>query len=209
MEALFRRMIEMGIVPFDLRQLFYKYRSIKSAAEIITSNQIYFATAAQLNDKLELHTSILDLSFTAETKEKYLKGFFKRNQLPYGSLTDEGFKNMLLSSVDFIKNRVGIFSTSFVSNSSSLWEHYGDNHKGVCLGFKIPENMLGSHLSFKINYTDNPLKIKLVEDNGLLTHDIFYWICTKRSDFAYEKEVRIIDENAFGLKPFNKLIAKF
>ncbi len=201
----YERMVDLGVVPFDLRNPVYKYRSLIDTVEILKSNKLYFPTSVQLNDKLELHPSILDLSFTKETKEKYLSGFAKRNRADLLNLSDEQFREMLLNSIEFFKNGVGIFSTCKSSTNSSIWEHYGDNHKGVCLGFVIPKNAFGSHLSFNVHYTDQPKKIKLIDDSeGDITHDIFYWFCIKQKSFAFEDEVRIIDENGYGLRPFYK-----
>jgi hypothetical protein len=198
-------MVEMGVVPFDLRQPIYKYRTIAAAVETIRTNKVYFPNSIELKDKLELHPSIIDIEFTEETKKKYVDRIFMAvNRVP-PPVDNNTLTQILTQSVQSIKTQVGIFSSGKSANNSFLWENYGENHSGVCLGFKIPDNAFGSHLSFNVNYTDNPLKIKFINpDNGELTKDLFYWFCTKDKSYISEQEVRVLAENHCGLTPFVK-----
>lgn len=201
----FEKMVNLGISPFDLRNPVYKYRSVQSAVEILQTNKIYFPTSNQLNDQLELHPSILDISFTKETKERYLKGFALRNNSEIQTMSDAQFSETILNSVSYFRNNVGIFSTGKTSTNSCLWEHYADNHKGVCLGFASPPNSFATYLSFNVHYTDQPNKIKLISNmEGKIADDIFYWFCIKHKSFSFEEEIRIIDGDGYGLRPFRK-----
>jgi hypothetical protein len=202
---IFKRMIELGVEPFDLRQPIYKYRTFESAKDILKSNQVYFPNSVELKDKLELHTSLLDLNFTQQEKENYCKGFFKRENGRFYVCSDEEYLRILQSSIEFFKTQIGIFSTSKTATCSSLWDHYGGSGKGICLGFVIPPNASGTFLSFNINYKHPPIKVKLIdEEEGDISNDIFYWFCKKDPSYSNEEEVRLINNLGYGLTHFQK-----
>jgi Protein of unknown function (DUF2971) len=78
-----------------------------------------------------------------------------------------------------------------------IWAHYSDKHRGLCLGFEIPEMKEDpksdagyvryvQHLSpFPLNFDDMPES----------EHDSFgrSALFTKHKDWAYEKEIRVWD----------------
>ncbi len=196
------RMKELGVKPFNQQQPVYKYRKLQSAIDVIVKNEVYFATAKELEpwDRLELHPSILDLTFTKEEKQKHLKN------LGFPDCTDEVYRDTILPlSIEFFKTQIGIFSTGKSPLINPLWEKYGDVHKGVCLGFVIPANTFGTHLSFSVNYTNTPQKVKLIDaEEGDVSNDVFYWMCTKQQSYVNEEEVRLIDNNGFGVRNFLK-----
>ena len=59
-------------------------------------------------------------------------------------------------SLEILKTSIGsvhgILCFSKRWNNPPQWAHYADKHKGLCLGFDIPDNSL-----FKVRYQDNPL----------------------------------------------------
>jgi hypothetical protein len=71
------------------------------------------------------------------------------------------------------------------------WAHYADNHKGVCLGFDIPENKLR-----KVKYVSERLARETLDlpdcNEKLLT--------TKFSHWSYERERRLqIELNSYSI----------
>ena len=67
-------------------------------------------------------------------------------------LTDPEHRESLERLKTSIDNVHGILCFSKCWNNPLQWAHYADNHKGVCLGFDIPDNKL-----FEVHYLDNPL----------------------------------------------------
>jgi hypothetical protein len=69
-----------------------------------------------------------------------------------------------------------------------LWSHYGDKHKGVCLGFDVPDEFL-----ILIDYT--PIRLPLVDDSGnkVPLDESFARRLgnTKYEGWKYEEEVRV------------------
>jgi len=203
--SIYNRMVELGVTPYSMEQPVYKYRSMEAAIEILITNQVYFPTAKELEryDRLELHRSILDLSFTQEEKAKHLIAL----DLGFNDCPDQHYREKIQPlSIEFAKTQIGLFSAGKSPNNGPLWERYGNLHKGICLGFIIPPNTIATDLSFNVNYTKNPTKIKLfdvVGDNPF-SNDVFYWLCTKQERYSYEEEVRIINDKGFGFRTFEK-----
>lgn len=204
-------MFDLGIPPFNVELPFYKYRSVESAIQILESNELYFPNAIQLgvNDPYELHHSYLDLDLSQELTDRYTERIFGIiNKKPlYAS--KELFKEFNHSVIEDNKHRIGILSTATSPINSYCWQAYGDKNKGVCLGFKVPQNMYKELLDFGlailVNYTDTPTPIKIIDENTAeLTTNIYYWLCSKRTEFSREEEVRILDVNFCGAKKFPK-----
>lgn len=101
----------------------------------------------------------------------------------------------------------GILSLSKKWNSLLMWSHYGNNHKGFCIGFnenKMRESRLFG-AGFEVNYSTkfperNPLKkIEPIQDSILqLGHKSIEW--------KYEEEFRLINLKLEGLTANDRII---
>lgn len=71
-----------------------------------------------------------------------------------------------------------------------MWAHYGDKHKGICLGFDVDD----SHLKDVTYYPERiASEIAMDEEFGGLTEDIIEkLLCAKYIGWSYENEVRVI-----------------
>jgi hypothetical protein len=70
-----------------------------------------------------------------------------------------------------------------------LWSHYGDSHKGICLGFDIPVGDPGPNYDTDVLYQPNLLQIRGPEDvNFDLANRL---LRTKHESWSYEQEVRM------------------
>lgn len=70
-----------------------------------------------------------------------------------------------------------------------LWSHYGDSHKGICLGFDISEGEPGNNYDTDVLYQPNLLQIRCPEDVNL---DLANRLPrTKHESWSYEQEVRM------------------
>lgn len=70
-----------------------------------------------------------------------------------------------------------------------LWSHYGDSHKGICLGFDIPMGDPGANFDTDVFYQPNLLQIRSPEDvNFDLANRL---LRTKHESWSYEQEVRM------------------
>jgi len=69
-----------------------------------------------------------------------------------------------------------------------LWSHYGDSHKGICLGFDISEGEPGPNFDTDVLYQPNLLQIRRLEDLPDVADRLAR---TKHESWRYEQEVRM------------------
>ena len=122
----------------------YKYRPYgQRTLEILLNRELYFCSVDALNDPLDSR---------ADLETEYKRLFGKLNQATDEPAVREAFLMFLLDAHYFTdpktKERMGLHKTlqlymatlgilSLSQNPKDplLWSHYGDSHRGVCLGF--------------------------------------------------------------------------
>jgi len=72
-----------------------------------------------------------------------------------------------------------------------LWSHYGEKHRGICLGYDLQDS-----LADPVKYRHDRVKPRLTKDGQLvrdeaLTMDMLY---TKYERWQYEEEIRVYVE---------------
>ena len=82
----------------------------------------------------------------------------------------------------------GIISFSTSWESPVLWSHYADSHRGIALGFDVPDSILT-----KIDYRhDRPLLDDYISSDQSLDFEIApALISIKAAEWGYEDEVRL------------------
>lgn len=90
---------------------------------------------------------------------------------------------------DEMNRTVGLLCFSKAWNNPVLWSHYADKHRGLCLGFDIPDDW-----AVEVSYTGAMLKAELEhslpsDKSSSFGHKL---LTTKFSHWRYEKEVRTI-----------------
>jgi len=104
-------------------------------------------------------------------------------------LSDQTMRRTCQLFMRKMAQRFGVICFSKQWNNPVLWSHYAEKHKGVCLGFDVPDNCL-----LKVRYTGArlPNKIKAdLEQGGLDDRDMREILTTKFKDWAYENEMRV------------------
>jgi hypothetical protein len=83
-------------------------------------------------------------------------------------------------------------------DSILMWSHYGDRHKGICLGFDVLEE-----ITRPIDYVRQPILVEnlIVEEGGDFpikdaTNAVNSLLGTKYEGWFYEKEIRVHTERA-------------
>lgn len=74
-----------------------------------------------------------------------------------------------------------------------IWAHYSDKHRGLCLGFEIPD-ACGTRVHYKRNRLPRSEKLELRHATA--------WIYTKYENWKYEEEIRCcttLEEKVDGL----------
>lgn len=105
-------------------------------------------------------------------------------------LSDEDFRRHFQTARDEAAKRFGIICFSKDWHNPLMWGHYGDKHKGICLGFDIDD----SHIKEVIYFPEKmPAEVDMQKKYGGLNEDIIVnLLCTKFIDWKYENEVRVI-----------------
>jgi hypothetical protein len=79
----------------------------------------------------------------------------------------------------------GLLCFSATWHDPVLWAHYSDKHKGICLGFEVPDDV---DLYKRVRYVPKRLPFPKDLYASSDARDILF---TKYSNWAYEQEVRI------------------
>ncbi|QIH09014.1 MULTISPECIES: DUF2971 domain-containing protein [unclassified Pseudomonas] len=139
----------------------YHFCSTKYGLENIRNRRLKIATIMELNDPFEL------LAYDLNKQE--LRRVAKELKVTFAD-----------------KFGLICFSRSF--RSPVQWAHYGDKHKGICLGFDIDKEAL-----HKISYTSAR---KRIENDNLSKDNAYNWflefLTTKHRSWSYEKEERLM-----------------
>jgi hypothetical protein len=115
-------------------------------------------------------------------REKRLKiSIFDDLNDPFDLLPYKMTKNRLnfISLITHIADTFGIVCFSSSWRDPVIWAHYSDKHKGLCLGFEIPER-----LGQKVRYVKRRLPLPR---HRVLNESLLF---TKYVNWSYEKEVR-------------------
>jgi hypothetical protein len=133
----------------------YKFLDAKFGMKSLTEKRLKISTVEDLNDPFEL----LPFGIADKTKRMALNNARKIWAATHG---------MLCFSSDW--------------SDPVIWAHYSDKHRGVCLGFEIPD-VYGT----KVNYIDDRLPLP----DRLQLDDATAWVITKFANWSYEKEIRL------------------
>ncbi len=192
----------------------YKYRcwDDEHHRRIITHGEIYFTSAASFNDPFDCS---IPIQYTLMSKEEMLKYFKNTNgysnqeiESLIASLIKSGEENINniqrehnKDQIEYIRNKLGIFSVSEINNNILMWSHYSDSHEGFCVEFDAIK--LGKYFSYFSEKNDfqierHPAIYRESFPNLISEYDnnpIIKQLTTKASDWEYEKEVRYIIRN--------------
>lgn len=91
--------------------------------------------------------------------------------------------------INQLSSKHGVICLSRRWENPVLWSHYAEKHRGICLGFDVPDKRL-----VEINYTGTRLVVdieKLLDENALNERTMLKVLSTKFEDWRYEDEVRV------------------
>ena len=139
---------------------------------------------------------ILDINYLSTDEE------FSKNP-------DDAPKSLLVEAVEKelnIASHSGIFCLSELYDSTLMWSHYGEHHKGICIGYGINED--AKDALFKVEY-DGLREFKASDLLGSLEGDKASrlrlhtdTLLRKAKAWEYEKEWRYIDKVDLPGSPF-------
>lgn len=108
-------------------------------------------------------------------------------------LSDREFRRALRKTKANISKSKGLLCFSGSWKNPVLWGHYADKHRGLCLGFEVPDSILG-----KVEYQDSRLPVPRRFDEAFMRKLLF----TKFKHWEYEQEYRVytqLEEHVEGI----------
>lgn len=140
----------------------YHFLNEKFALKNLKNRRLKIATIMELNDPFEF--------FSLEMSDKELRRCFNQAKVKYSKI-------------------IGLLCFSTTWSNPVQWSHYADGHKGVCLGFDVPDNVLKD-----VTYTNKRLLLfsnKKDFYKKISEEHIKIYLSTKYSHWKYEKETRV------------------
>lgn len=145
----------------NLPPVLYRYMpmSIYAMSSII-NNDVYMVSAAKMNDVFE------GAAFGIESSAEV-------NRYEIQRIQDELF----------------LKSFSYAKDSNLMWSHYGDAHKGICIGYDFSKasREVRRHL-YPVQYSDT--RFSFMDAERIASHP--FLLLRKSTDWKYEKEFRLI-----------------
>lgn len=155
-----------GYVREHIPPILYRYMPISfNAIPSILTGDVYLLPAAKMNDVFE--------------------------GAAFGINSSEEINNR---EIDRIQERVYLKAFTYAPNNNLMWSHYGDAHKGICVGYdfnKLRENRdnddVIEHL-YPVQYSNT--RFSNLSAEQIATHP---FLCLRKSScWKYEKEFRLI-----------------
>jgi hypothetical protein len=140
----------------------YHLSDAQHALSNVALRRIKISRFSDLNDPFEL--------LGADLRDKVLREAFRETK-------EELHKNK------------GLICFSKSWENPVLWSHYADKHRGICLGFDVPD-----HLLSPVDYTPNPLKVAHdgIRNRPQINQEFMDALLrTKFIDWKYEDEMRV------------------
>ena len=225
--------------PGTFPEILYKYRSFQNHYHLgaLKERVLYFASPADFNDPFDSVVAP-DLSGSAEnhlrsayaTVNKAFPGVGRREQRRRARARVKAARSDPHFAEDFIpdyeqsvQQQFGVFCLAKHPNNILMWSHYGDHHRGFCIGFDVGKLWLSVLREFKLNM--------LIKESGLESSagvidlhkvrynsdvPIFEWfkikereawirqyeelLVTKADLWAYEQEYRLVWQRGVARK---------
>jgi hypothetical protein len=175
----------------------YRYRSVNDRLiESIREHILYFAKASCLNDPFDCQVNgnaAIERAINQVTgREKdALEAIRSSGDLP---LLNKSMKNL------------GICCFTMERESSVMWSHYAEEHKGVCLGYQFSDEFMRDESNLvmawvPMSYKVNPLTEWFAQEGHSLGDPdkprfqkalLQRWLTVKDPEWEYEKEWRAI-----------------
>lgn len=206
----------------------FKYCSLDVGERIITSQSLKFNNPSFFNDPFDCDINLLKFDFTECCDEllseiemakdialKYLlikyptidKSILESTKLT-PDFVEEEYKKIQINKIN--KTSICCFSMSYTN--MTMWSHYADKHRGVCLVFdydlteRFEDPETNKRMNFgTVEYKElQPYNYLKSKQEGLC--NLFF---TKAKDWSYEEEVRFfILERDLEFIRFNRKFLK-
>lgn len=191
--------------------ILYKYKKLYKTSneniiidekliDSISKNEFWYAkpNMNNFNDPFDCNIQ-MEPSIESEELKKILESKGGKHSF-IKNLTIEKANKIMKEYSDSIKENFknkGVFCLTESNDNLLMWSHYGDRHRGICIGFKREGTILsGNDQTKPVRYAHKYQKLKLSEYAALANNQrtefnqTLLW--TKSIDWAYEREWRSV-----------------
>lgn len=182
---------------FNLRQNANAIHYTQWLSDIFSKNIMKFTDFKRLNDPFD--GKIL-VDYQKGTDDDFIKFICQYGELPndisankISSYRKHISKTLQLSKVPHIY----ILCFSERKDDLLMWSHYSDSHRGIVLGFDIPNNID----CYKVVYSNNfssPRDLIQTQNNKAINK----WLLKKSRHWLYEREWRMLSLNEYESSPY-------
>lgn len=188
----------------DLPTYLYKYKPIdKYSIDLIAKNEAYFPLPDEFNDPFDCSV-VPNPVYSKEDVDRYIeviKGFGSDYARAIREIEEKGPMEAFFGKwevyVEEYRKLTRVFSLTERNDNPTMFSHYADGHKGMCLEFKYEAVPFFAQLD-KVGYfsEDKYPSVRYFQNDGTETNRILdlahihYY--TKSNDWNYEQEWRIV-----------------
>lgn len=185
--------------------LLYKYYPHSEyLLEMLFTKKAWYSKPEVFNDPFDCHLNF-DKNIPTDKYEKCLRWQLKREGRTQTQIDSDirklisqdgvvhesarkAIDEISASTLDVIKN-IGVYCLTEVNTDVTMWAHYADNHRGLCLGFLIFEEAVTEKVTYvaeapRVNFSE------LFDDES--NENEYKWIFSKHHDWEREKEWRVV-----------------
>lgn len=185
--------------------LLYKYYPYNEyLLEMLFTKKAWYSKPDTFNDPFDCHLNF-DPHIPEDKYEKLLRWQLKRerrsnsqidadikNLIPESGIVNKDARRIIdgiaASTLDIVKS-IGVLCLTETNVDVTMWAHYADNHKGLCLGFLIS----GDVRPEKVTYVASAPIVNFSELFDDKSDDNEYkWIFSKHHGWRNEKEWRVV-----------------
>lgn len=193
--------------PHDCRIKFdFSITVDKLKEHLNKTNKFHTEVFKNINNPTEQRRWLNDLGihheqdeFLAIANRVYVNGGYLRGKNEINKVIEE-FENSPMTVIERAQKeslktvkQFRIFCLCKTKNNATMWAHYADNHKGICVKFQVSKDNEFFNFPIKVEYkTQYPNYNYFNEwDN----HNAFFVMAsTKSTNWKYEKEYRIMKD---------------
>lgn len=180
----------------------YKYCSVTEySLDSLRTGTFWFATPRSFNDPFDCAITLAEDALQ-ESVEHALRRITANPHYVAGSIPPErwqaderdaqafaAFRNSLYRVLD----DAGVLCLAEACDDLLMWGHYGNSHRGICIGLqRDPLTVLGKAAQ-PVNYQSDYPRLSLVDFDSTINQRSLDWLwLTKAAAWSYEREWRVL-----------------